>query len=127
MFNLGSKVKLVTQTLTAATPNLATDGFTPKSSSPLLGAGVDASELDPFFTKTSYIGAFDGDNNWMEGWTVAVNPSFPTDITNAMEQGLATDVSASFPQITDKPVYQLAQDVVFTSDVTLTNDAHWIL
>ncbi|RJF35387.1 hypothetical protein [Pseudoalteromonas gelatinilytica] len=115
------------QTLTAATLNLATDGFTPKSSSPLLGSGVDASDLDPFFTKTSYIGAFDGDNNWMEGWTVAVNPSFPTDIANAMEQGLATDVSASFPQITDKPVYQLAQDVVFTSDVTLTNDAHWIL
>ena len=63
----------------------------------------------------------------MDGWTVAVTPNFPTDIENALAQNLATDVSASFPQITDKPVYQLNQDVVFTSDVTLTNDAHWIL
>ncbi|MDP2485089.1 hypothetical protein [Pseudoalteromonas marina] len=115
------------QTLTAANLSLATDGYTPKSSSPLLGAGVDTSGLDSFFTKTDYIGAFDGDNNWMEGWTVAIKPSFPTDIQNALEQGLATDVSASFPALTDKPVYQLNSDVVFTADVTLTNDAHWIL
>ena len=115
------------QTLTATNLSLATDGYTPKSSSPLLGAGVDTSGLDSFFTKTDYIGAFDGDNNWMEGWTVATKPSFPTDIQNALEQGLATDVSASFPAITDKPVYQLNSDVVFTADVTLTNDAHWIL
>ena len=115
------------QTLTATNLSLATDGYTPKSSSPLLGAGVDTSGLDWFFTKTDYIGAFDGDNNWMEGWTVAIKPSFPTDIQNALEQGLATDVSASFPAITDKPVYQLNSDVVFTADVTLTNDAHWIL
>ena len=115
------------QTLTATNLSLATDGYTPKSSSPLLGAGVDTSGLDWFFTKTDYIGAFDGDNNWMEGWTVATKPSFPTDIQNALEQGLATDVSASFPAITDKPVYQLNSDVVFTADVTLTNDAHWIL
>ena len=115
------------QTLTATNLSLATDGYTPKSSSPLLGAGVDTSGLDSFFTKTDYIGAFDGDNNWMEGWTIAIKPSFPTDIQNALEQGLATDVSASFPAITDKPVYQLNSDVVFTADVTLTNDAHWIL
>lgn len=115
------------QTLTAAGLSLATDGFTPKSSSPLLGSGVDSSDLDSFFTKTDYIGAFDGDNNWMDGWTVAITPSFPDDIQNALEQGFATDVSASFPEITDKPVYQLTSDVVFTSDVTLTNDAHWIL
>ncbi|GAA67803.1 hypothetical protein [Pseudoalteromonas sp. BSi20429] len=114
-------------TLTASALNLATDGFTPKSGSPLLGAGGDSSELDSFFTKTDYIGAFDGDNNWMDGWTVAITPSFPDDIANALAQGLATDVSASFPTITDKPVYQLTSDVVFTSDVTLTNDAHWIL
>jgi hypothetical protein len=115
------------QTLTSATLNLSTDGFTPKSGSPLLGAGVDASDLDSFFTTTDYIGAFDGDNNWMDGWTVAITPSFPEDVTNALEQGLATDVSANYAAITDKPVYELDTDVVFTSDVTLTNDAHWIL
>ncbi|XQF93974.1 hypothetical protein ACOBV9_21465 (plasmid) [Pseudoalteromonas espejiana] len=36
----------------------------------------------------------------MDGWTVAITPSFPDDIQNALEQGFATDVSASFPAIT---------------------------
>ncbi|MBQ4833361.1 hypothetical protein J8L70_08940 [Pseudoalteromonas sp. MMG010] len=115
------------QTLTSSDLNLATDGFTPKSGSPLLGNGVDASQLDAFFTSTNYVGAFDGDTNWMDNWTVAITPSFPDDVSNAFEQGLATDVSSTYAAITDKPVYQLDQDVVFTSDVTLTNDAHWIL
>ncbi|MEI8618681.1 hypothetical protein P4S63_20490 [Pseudoalteromonas sp. B193] len=52
---------------------------------------------------------------------------FPTDIDNALTQGLATDVSSEFTSITDKPVYRLAADTVFTTDVSLTNDAHWIL
>jgi len=52
---------------------------------------------------------------------------FPTDIENALTQGLATDVSSEFPTITDKPVYRLKADTTFTADVTLTNDAHWIL
>ncbi|WJG08767.1 hypothetical protein [Aliiglaciecola sp. LCG003] len=106
---------------------LSTDGFTPKSSSPLLGSGVDLSGDNPFFVKTDYIGAFDGENNWMEGWTVAVNEEFPANVQNAFEQSLATDVSASFPEITDKPVYQLATNTTFTADVTLTNDAHWLI
>ncbi len=113
--------------LTADALMLSTDGFTPRSGSPLLGAGADASEVDDFFAATDYIGAFDGDNNWMDGWTVAVNDSIPSDVTSAFEQGLATDVSANFASITDKPVYQLAADTVFTTDVSLTNDAHWVL
>ncbi|XQF93971.1 hypothetical protein ACOBV9_21450 (plasmid) [Pseudoalteromonas espejiana] len=52
---------------------------------------------------------------------------FPTNIDNALTQGLATDVSSEFSSITDKPVYRLAADTVFTTDVSLTNDAHWIL
>ena len=106
---------------------LSTDGFTPRSGSPLLGAGVDMSADSDFFTSTDYIGAFDGENNWMDGWTVAVNDSIPSDVTNAFEQGLATDVSSSFAAITDKPVYQLAADTTFTADVSLTNDAHWLI
>ena len=113
--------------LTADALMLSNDGFTPRSGSPLLGAGVDVSEENDFFAATDYIGAFDGDNNWMDGWTVAVNDSIPADVTTALEQGLATDVSASFPDITDKPVYQLATDTVFTADVSLTNDAHWLI
>ena len=113
--------------LTPSELELSTDGFTPRAGSPLLGNGVDISEENSFFTPTNYIGAFDGDTNWMEGWAVAVNDSIPADVTNAFEQNLATDVSGSFPDITDKPVYQVNADVVFTSNVAFTNDAHWLI
>ena len=106
---------------------LATDGFMPKSASPLLGAGYDMSDDDSFFTPTDYVGAFDGQNNWMEGWTVAINSNIPEGVTNALVQNYATDVSAQYPAITDKPVYKLGMDTEFTTDVVLTNDAHWIL
>lgn len=114
-------------TLTADALLLSTDGFTPRSGSPLLGNGADVSQENDFFTATDYIGAFDGDNNWMEGWTVAVNDVIPAGVTNALAQNLATDVSGSFPTITDKPVYQIAEDTVVTADVSLTNDAHWLI
>jgi hypothetical protein len=109
--------------------NLQAGGFAPAAGSVLLGNGVDASEAydDPWFTSTDYIGAFDGSFNWMDGWTVGVNSGVPSDVTSADVQGLAVDVSASYPAINDKPVYMLDTDVVFTSDVVLTNDKHWIL
>lgn len=106
---------------------LATDGYTPKSSSPLLGSGIDASDINSFFASTDYVGAFDGENNWMDGWTVGITSNFPEDIDNAFTQSLATDVSSNYPDITDKPVYQLGLDTEFNADVTLTNDAYWIL
>ncbi|EWH11507.1 lipoprotein [Catenovulum agarivorans DS-2] len=112
---------------TPAELNLATDGFSPKTGSPLLGNGFDSSTLDPFFNKTDYIGAFDGEFNWMDGWTYGVNQNFPADVQNAFEQGLATDVSSEYPEITDKPVYRLTEDTTFTADVTFTNDAHWVI
>ena len=101
------------QTLTPADLMLDDNGYTPLPGSPLIANGQ--------------IGAFNGTTNWMEGWTVGINGGFPTDISNALEQGLATNVSSEFPQITDKPIYRLTQDTTFTADVTLTNDAHWIL
>jgi len=109
--------------------NLLADGFTPQAGSPLLGNGADASDIyqDAWFRSTDYIGAFDGENNWMEGWTVGVNTGIPKTVTSADVQSLAIDVSSSFSAITDKPVYRLDTDVVFTTDVVLTNDKHWIL
>ena len=107
--------------------NLAVNGYEPQTGSPLLGAGRDTSADDSFFDSVDYIGAFDGTNDWTEGWTVGVRGGFPANIQNAFQKGLATDVSSSYPQITDKPVYELTADVVFTEDTTLTNDAHWIL
>ncbi|MFC4700401.1 hypothetical protein ACFO4O_09550 [Glaciecola siphonariae] len=107
--------------------NLASDGRTPEASSPLLGAGADLSEDNSYFVATDYIGAFDGENDWAAGWAFGLAGGFPTGVQNALDQGLATDVSSSFPAITDKPVYQLGADTTFTANVTLTNDAHWVL
>ncbi len=102
--------------LTPAELMLEDNGYFPMPTSPLVLDGGD------------YIGAFDPlQPNWADGWTVGVKGGFPSNIQNAFEQGLATDVSGDFPEITDKPVYQLETDVLFTSDVTLTNDAHWLV
>ena len=43
------------------------DGYTPVAGSPLLGAASFTSWNG--FDNVSYIGAFDGTNNWMSGWT----------------------------------------------------------
>jgi len=107
--------------------NLAADGRTPEATSPVLGAGADLSEDNSYFVATDYVGAFDGSNDWTAGWAFGLDGGFPTNVQNALEQGIATDVSTSFPAITDKPVYQLGADTTFTADVTLTNDAHWVL
>lgn len=43
------------------------DGYTPIAGSPLLGAASFAGWT--CFDTITYIGAFDGSNNWMSGWT----------------------------------------------------------
>ena len=43
------------------------DGYTPIAGSPLLGAASFTGWNG--FDNVSYIGAFDGSNNWMSGWT----------------------------------------------------------
>lgn len=43
------------------------DGYTPVAGSPLLGAASFTGWNG--FDNVSYIGAFDGSNNWMSGWT----------------------------------------------------------
>ncbi|MBT1450386.1 hypothetical protein KJ365_05785 [Glaciecola sp. XM2] len=107
--------------------NLAPDGRTPEATSPVFGAGADLSQDNSYFVATDYVGAFDGTNDWTAGWAFGLDGGIPSDVQNALEQGIATDVSASFPTITDKPVYQLGADTTFTADVSFTNDAHWVL
>jgi hypothetical protein len=107
--------------------NLASDGRSPEATSPLLGAGADLSQDNGYFVSTDYVGAFDGSTDWTAGWAFGLSSGFPSNVQNALAQGLVTDVSSSFPQITDKPVYQFAADTTFNADVTMTNDAHWVL
>ncbi|KGJ92472.1 hypothetical protein [Thalassotalea sp. ND16A] len=48
---------------------LVSDSGVPDAQSVLLGAGQDASNtLDAFFDSTAHIGAFDGTNDWRDGW-----------------------------------------------------------
>ncbi len=46
---------------------VGSDGYTPVAGSPLLGAASFTGWTG--FDTVSYIGAFDGSNNWMSGWT----------------------------------------------------------
>ncbi|GIU49038.1 hypothetical protein TUM4438_31800 [Shewanella sairae] len=45
-----------------------TDGMPATTDTTLLGQGIDMSS-DSFFESTDYIGAFDGTNDWRQGWT----------------------------------------------------------
>lgn len=47
---------------------LESNGYTPKASSVVLGA-ASFDHLDPWFSKVSYIGAFNAGDKWLDGWT----------------------------------------------------------
>ncbi|GGA82436.1 hypothetical protein GCM10011369_25520 [Neiella marina] len=50
-----------------------TDGMPAAGDTVLLGTGKDASTVDSWFDSTDYIGAFDGENDWREGWAYIPN------------------------------------------------------
>lgn len=62
-----------------AQPGNSTDdpllgGYFPSAVSPALAAGLNvANEVDTWFDSVDYIGAFDGDTDWTEGWTYALH------------------------------------------------------
>jgi hypothetical protein len=45
-----------------------TDGMPAATDTTLLGKGKDLSTDDSFFESTNFIGAFDGQNDWRQGW-----------------------------------------------------------
>ncbi|QLE84098.1 hypothetical protein FLM48_02745 [Shewanella sp. Scap07] len=45
-----------------------TDGMPAGTDTVLLGTGTDMSTADSFFESTDYIGAFDGQTDWRQGW-----------------------------------------------------------
>ena len=58
----------------AVVSDLMLDGFQPMPGSPALGNGVQVFDLgtgesEEFFDTTTYSGAFDGTNDWTQGWT----------------------------------------------------------
>jgi len=52
----------------ATTAVTLTDGMPSANDTILLGTGKDMSVADSFFESTDYIGAFDGSNDWRQGW-----------------------------------------------------------
>ncbi|MEZ9141961.1 MULTISPECIES: hypothetical protein [unclassified Shewanella] len=56
------------QTGNSAQEVTLTDGMPAGTDTVLLGTGLDMSTTDTFFESTDYIGAFDGQTDWREGW-----------------------------------------------------------
>ncbi len=56
------------QTGNSAQAVTLTDGMPAGTDTVLLGTGLDMSTEDSFFESTDYIGAFDGQTDWREGW-----------------------------------------------------------
>ncbi|MGX9463231.1 hypothetical protein ACWXWU_18645 [Shewanella sp. A14] len=52
----------------SATAVTITDGMPAATDTTLLGKGKDLSTDDNFFESTNFIGAFDGQNDWRQGW-----------------------------------------------------------
>ncbi|MCL1141107.1 hypothetical protein [Shewanella gaetbuli] len=52
----------------ATTAVTLTDGMPATSDAALIGTGKDLSADDSFFESTTFIGAFDGENDWRQGW-----------------------------------------------------------
>ncbi|MFS1424290.1 MULTISPECIES: hypothetical protein [unclassified Shewanella] len=56
------------QTGNSAQEVTLTNGMPAGTDTVLLGTGLDMSTTDTFFESTDYIGAFDGQTDWREGW-----------------------------------------------------------
>ena len=99
-------------------PMVASDG-TPMSGSPLLGSGQDASAVDTFFDVTDYMGAFDGTNDWREGWAFGFGGGIVT-VSNPPEvAGCPTGTTAILSVDGSTTTCEIPSGVV-TSDMTLT-------
>lgn len=94
--------------------SLNTDG-SPSSTSSLLGAGTDASQVDGFFDATDFIGAI-GNDDWRQGWAFGFGGGTVSVVTT--ESGCpagTTNISAADGETTTCEVTGR-----LTSDLTLT-------
>lgn len=104
--------------------------YMPVSNSPALGMGKNvANEVDGFFDSVDYIGAFDGQNDWTQGWTYGLHDtvtSCPTGTTEVAEVSAGQLTCALSGVITEDvtlsqgAVYQLTGAVFIGKDVAST-------
>ncbi|WP_394176676.1 hypothetical protein [Thalassotalea litorea] len=101
---------------------VSSDG-TPDSNSPLLGAGQDVSNTEgAFFDTTDYIGAFDGSDDWREGWAFGFGGG---EVTAAAEiEGCPEGTSAISP-VNGMTTCQISGRI--TADLTLTSNNMYAL
>lgn len=69
--NLGAADMTVNKSMSSRDLGLA--GFLPTANSPLLSGGQITGDMDLFFEDVSFIGAFDSQDNWTQGWTQDLN------------------------------------------------------
>jgi hypothetical protein len=65
----------------------------PSAGSPALSGALDTG--DDFFVKTSYVGAFGG-NNWLLGWTALDHIGYLSDMTTDVELELVNEIPSDY-------------------------------
>ncbi len=99
-----------------STSILIDENGVPSSQSPLLGTGQDASAVDTWFDPTDYQGAFDGTNDWRQGWAFGFGGGVITEPPEA--EGCPTGTSAIAP-VNGQTTCEVSGTL--TSDLTLTS------
>lgn len=99
-------------------PMIAADG-TPMSGSPLLGSGQDASAVDTWFDVSDYMGAFDGSNDWRDGWAFGYGGGIVTASNAAPVVGCPTGTTSILSVDGSTTTCEIPSGAI-TSDLTLT-------
>jgi len=95
-------------------------GYIPAPNSPALNNGYNvANNVDGWFDDVTYIGAFDGTNDWTKGWTYGLHPVEGSGLTQCPA---GTTETAS---LTGRLNCQLTGDI--TSNITLQTGADYVL
>ena len=95
---------------------LVDENGVPSAQSPLLGAGQDPAAIDTWFDSTDYQGAFDGTNDWRQGWAFGFGGGVIT--APAEQEGCPTGTTAIAP-VAGKTTCEISGTI--TSDLTLTS------
>ncbi|MCW8832946.1 MAG: hypothetical protein OQK09_09605 [Colwellia sp.] len=104
-----------------STSLLINESGVPDANSPLIaaGAGQDvASTQDAFFDTVDYIGAFDGSNDWRQGWAFGFGGGIVT--AQAEVEGCPTGTTSITPADGTTTTCEISGKI--TSDLTLTSN-----
>jgi hypothetical protein len=104
-----------------STSLLINESGVPDSNSPLVaaGAGQDVSSTqDGFFDSVDYIGAFDGSNDWRQGWAFGFGGGIVT--AQAEVEGCPTGTTSITPADGTTTTCEISGKI--TSDITLTSN-----